>query len=103
MKKNDYMDRILNIEKSSFTPLIFTTSGGMGKECEKFNKRLAGMISDKTHEQYCHVMSYIRRKLRFALLRATLVAVRGYRGKKSGDEVDLEEVSYNLVPQAPEH
>ena len=29
-KKNTYNDRILNVEKSSFTPLIFTTSGGMG-------------------------------------------------------------------------
>ena len=37
-KKNCYNDRILNVEKSSFTPLVFTTTGGMGKECERLNK-----------------------------------------------------------------
>ena len=30
-KKYEYNDRVINIEKSSFTPLVFSTSGGMGE------------------------------------------------------------------------
>ena len=29
----------LNIEKASFTPLVFSTSGGMGPECHRLHKR----------------------------------------------------------------
>ena len=32
-KKRMYNDRIMNIERGTFTPLIFLTSGGMSKEC----------------------------------------------------------------------
>ena len=46
-KKAKYNDRIINIEKASFTPFVFTTTGGMGPECERFNRRLAELISNK--------------------------------------------------------
>ena len=31
-KKRQYNDRIVNVEQSSFTPLIFSSCGGVGKE-----------------------------------------------------------------------
>ena len=34
-KKHLYNDRILQVEKASFVSLVFTTTGGMGPECEK--------------------------------------------------------------------
>ena len=40
-KKRLYNDRIINCEKATFTPLVFTITGVMGPECEKLNKRLA--------------------------------------------------------------
>jgi hypothetical protein len=46
-KKSKYNDRVVNTERASFTPLIFTTTGGMGKECERLNKRLAELIATK--------------------------------------------------------
>ena len=81
--------------------LVFTTTGGMGKECTQFNKRLAEMISEKTKEKYSKVMCHIRTRLRFALLRATLVAVRGYRGKRNqmSAEKDEDEIDFNLIPE----
>ena len=88
------------MEKASFTPLIFTTTGGMGPECERLNKRLAEMIALKQREQYSQVMAHIRTRLRFALLKATLVAVRGIRGRRSvAAEDDVEEISFNLIPR----
>ena len=46
-KKKSYCDRVLQIENGTFTPLVFATNGGMGKECGRFYKRLAEMIAEK--------------------------------------------------------
>ena len=97
--KNLYNERIINVEKSTFTPLVFTTTGGMGPECQRLNKRLAELISKKRNEQYSKVMSYIRTRLRFALLRSTIIALRGLRGKSSREEDKIEELSFNLIPE----
>ena len=99
IKKRKYNDRIINVEKSTFTPLVFTTTGGMGPECERLHKRLAEMIAAKRSEQYSQVMQHIRCRLRFALLKATLVAIRGVRGSMRGAaEDDLGDISFNLIP-----
>ena len=44
-KKRDYSDRVIHTEKGTFTPLVFTTTGGMGPECTRMNKRIAELIS----------------------------------------------------------
>ena len=102
-KKRKYQDRIINVEKATLTPLVFTTTGGMSPECKRTNKRLAEKIAKKTGESYSNVMRHIRLRLRFALLRATLIAVRGVRGhRRQCDESDLEEISFNLIPTTKE-
>ena len=98
-KKRKYLDRILNTERGTLTPLVFSTTGGMAPECERFNKRLAELISTKSGEAYSHVMRHVRTRLRFALLRATLIAIRGSRGwRRSEVELDVDEISFNLMP-----
>ena len=102
-KKRKYNDRIINVEHASFTPLVFLTTGGMAPESSRLNKRIAELQTDKTNEAYSDIIRHIRLRLRFALLRATLVAVRGVRGKKQNtDELDLNEISFNLIPQQEE-
>ena len=39
-KNNMYMHRVQQVEKASFTPLVFSTTGGMGVEATKFYKRV---------------------------------------------------------------
>ena len=64
------------------------------------NKRLSEMIALKQREQYSQVMAHIQKRLRFALLKATVVAVRGIRGRRSvAAEDDVEEISFNLIPR----
>ena len=46
-KKRGYNARVLNVEKATFTPLVFSTHGGMGQEAEAFHKRLATLIAKK--------------------------------------------------------
>lgn len=99
-KKRTYNDRILQVEKGSFSPLIFTTTGGMGPECTKYHKRVAELISNKRGESYADVMNYIRTRIRFALLRSTLIAVRGERGRRRRVEGSpISDLSLNLVPE----
>ena len=100
-KKRCYNDRILQVEKGSFSPLIFSTTGGMGPESTKFHKKLAEKISVKRGEQYSDVVNHIRTRVRFALLRCTLVAIRGERGRRRKETDPLSEVSYNLIPERP--
>ena len=61
-KKSFYNDRILNVEKASFKPLVFMTTGDVSKECLLRNKRIAE-ISEKTKEIYAQVMCHIRTRL----------------------------------------
>ena len=78
-KKRLYSRRVLDIEHGSFTPLVFTTTGGMGKECQRYHCRLAELIAAKKGEQYAQTISWIRAKTSFALLRSALVCLRRTR------------------------
>ena len=46
-KKLRYNQRIIEVEKGTFTPMVFSTFGGMGKEADRFHKRLAQLIAVK--------------------------------------------------------
>jgi len=47
MRRRRKGDRVLQVENGTFTPLVFAANGAKGRECVKFYKRLAEMISDK--------------------------------------------------------
>ena len=46
-KKRKYASRILEYEQGTFTPLVFSTTGGMGEECARYNARLAELLAIK--------------------------------------------------------
>ena len=99
-KNKLYADRIKQIEKSVFHTLIFNTYGGMGRECEAFNRRLDQLVSEKRKESFGSVMTHIITRLRFTLLRSVVTALRGVRGRKSGSEMkDLPNVNFDFVPE----
>ena len=68
-KKRKYNARVLQVEKASFTPLVFSTTGGMGGEADHFYKHLADKISIKSGQRYSDTVAFIRRRLRFDLLK----------------------------------
>ena len=78
-KKRNYNERILEVENGSFTPLVFSAHGGMGWECRRFFKRLCGLIAEKRGENIASVTSVVRTRISFALLRSSLMCVRGTR------------------------
>ena len=46
-RRRAYNQRIIQIELGSFSPLVFSTTGGMGQAAVTVYKRLAGMIAEK--------------------------------------------------------
>ena len=59
-KKKMYEERILNVEHSTFTPLVFSVTGGMSRECTRFFKRLALMIAEKREQSYAETLGWLR-------------------------------------------
>ena len=100
-KKRQYLNRVLQVEKGSFSPLVFTTTGGMAPEAIRFLKRVAEKISAKTREKYSQVMNNIRTRISFEIMRSVLVAVRGVRGKIRQAKADpIASIAFNLIPEA---
>ena len=95
-----YNNRVLTVERGSFTPLIYTTFGGWGPQSTRYHKRLAEKIARKRNEEYRHVLSHMRTRVRFSLLRSTLVAIRGERGKKQAAAKPFASIAFNLIPDA---
>ena len=78
-KKRIYERRILEVEHATFTPLVFSVSGGMTRECSVFYKRLASMVADKRGESYNETLCQLRCSLSFMLLRLSIQCIRGAR------------------------
>ena len=71
------MERVIEIEHATFTPLVFGTNGGMRRECALFIKNLAMKLAEKENEQYSDVITSIRTKLSFCILKAVFYALEG--------------------------
>ena len=93
-----YNERVLQIEKGSFTQIVGSTFGGWGKEARRHHQRIATLIAIKRNEEYADVMNYIQTQLRFSVLKSILTAVRGVRGK-SREAAPISSISFNLIDQ----
>ena len=78
-KRRQYDERIRTVENGSFTPLVFTTAGGMGQAATTFYKLLASSISEHHSKPYSLVLNWIRCRLSFSLLRSAILCLRGAR------------------------
>ena len=98
-KKGKYLDHVINTERCSFTPLVFSTHGGCAPEADRFHKRIAKLLAKKRNILYSEAISYVRRRIRFSILRTTLVALRGYRGT-GGKACKLADEDLNIIPRS---
>ena len=78
-KKREYREKIRNVERSVFTPLVLSTTGGMGREAETFYKCLADMLATKRQQHYSPTICWLRCRLYFASLRSSFMRIRGSR------------------------
>ena len=66
-------------EQASFTPLVLSTTGGMGGEALTFYRCLADMLSRHSSTSYSGTLAWIRCTLSFSLLRSATMCIRGTR------------------------
>ena len=64
-KKRAYNERVILIEEGTFTPIVMSTSGGVGNEADRHHKRIVPLIAEKRRESYAGVLNYIRTRLGF--------------------------------------
>ena len=90
-KEREYLERIRNVEHADFNPLVFTTAGGMAPQTQIVIKRIATVLSEKKGLPRSVVTGWLRCKLSFALLRTTLLCLRGTRTRRPvSPELNIE-------------
>ena len=97
---------VMEIKHGSFSPLVFTTSGGMGTTATVVYKRLASLIAEKHDTSYHRTIHWLRCNLSFSLLRSAIMCLRGSRSTVNhparpsitGDNIDLA-CSEGQVPE----
>ena len=78
-RKRKYQQKVLEVEMGAFTPLIFGTNGGMGEECKMFMKHLAEKLAEKDVEGYPFVISWLRTRTSFEILKSVNTSIRRSR------------------------
>ena len=74
-KQRTYEQRIREVELGTFTPLVFSTSGGMAKSASVAYKRLASLLARKRDQPYSLVIAWLRCHLSFSLLRSAITCL----------------------------
>ena len=93
-KKRKYTKRILQVENGSFTPLVFSVHGGMGKEANKCYSRIAEKLAEKRDEPYSVMMSWIWRKISFSMMKSIIMYIRGsWLIKHEQEKHNIEELA----------
>ena len=81
---------------TTFTLLVFTTTGGMAKECSRYHAGLAQLLATKKGDDYATTMSWMRTKVSLTIFRYTKLCLRGSRKAKKvtnnlhNPELDIE-------------
>ena len=82
-KKRKYNQRILHVERGSFTPLVFSCVGGMSIETRRFYNRLADLIAEKRNIRKGEASCWLKTRLNFCLIRSMVLCLRGTRASKN--------------------
>ena len=90
-KKNEYNERVIKVEHGSFTPVVLSAYGGVGRETSRFISSLITKISEKHDLQQSTVANYIRTKISFDLIRSQVMCIRGSR-KRRKIEIEAQEI-----------
>jgi len=78
-KRREDEEQVREVEHASFSPLVFSISGGMGASTTVAYKGLAFLLSAKWKTPYSRVMSWLRCHLGFSLLYSAIMCIRSSR------------------------
>ena len=96
-KRRKYNDRILNVDHGTFTPLIYSITGGMGPEALYYHKLLATKLATKNGDRFENVLNFIRCKLSFLILKMALLCIRGSRSQKDNLAAVPDDFDYTCL------
>ena len=82
-KRRQYDQRVHEVEHATFTPLVLSTTGAMGRAATTFSRRLASMVAEKRDVSYAMILNWIRCRLCFARLRFSIMSIRGARSSRN--------------------
>ena len=82
-KKRAYEARVHEVELGCFTPLVFSTSGGLGPAAKTFYKRLASLIAEKHDQPYSLTLFWLRAKLSFYILQSCVCVAQDHHTIKA--------------------
>ena len=68
-KRRKYEERAREVEHASFVPVVLSASGGYGKHANALFTRIASLLAEKSKEPYAQIISLLRCRLGFALVR----------------------------------
>ena len=88
-KQHKYERRVLDVEHGSFTPLVFSTSGGWSPSATVTFRRLASLISNKVSQPYSATLGFIRCKIVFSLIDLAVMCLCGTRSSIHNSSRDL--------------
>ena len=92
------MERVLQVENGSFTPLVFGTNGGLGEECQRFLQTLANKLASKDGENYAQTMTWLRTRLSFEILCSAIACVRGSRVPfRSNNQEEMRDFDFKVI------
>ena len=97
-KKTEYGPRVREVETATLTAAVMSPSGGMGKEMDMLVMQIAMKLSVKRGERYSDTVGFVRRRIRFDLLRTCVISLRGY--KKTAAPENIRDLDLNLIPVA---
>ena len=83
-KKRLTSSRVLEVERSTFAPLVFTIplEACLTPECQRYHSCLAELLAVKKQESYVSTIAWIRTRVSFAILRSALVCLRSSRSRR---------------------
>ena len=98
-KKREYNARILEVEKGTFTPVVFSCSGGASPEASRLLKEIAMKLSRKRGEKYSVTINFLRRRISFDVLRTCLISFRGDRGTAHDNVIEDLDIGMREMEQ----
>ena len=81
-KRAKYDQRVREVEHATFAPFVLSVTGGIGPCASVVTKRLGSLLAEKHDIPYSSMMGLLRCRLSFALLRSSVMCIRGSRSSR---------------------
>ena len=92
-KRRAYDERVREVKRACFSPLVFAATGGMGPPATTVFKKLASLLSEKRSINYSRCLYWLRCRLYYSLLRSSVMCLWGHRSTHRGPTTSHIEVA----------